>query len=252
MKTFSKKQVFFGTLVVVCSAVGVWFLAGRTMRRGPQDGAATVNGTKVPASTSGGVVSAGATAKDAGLSKTNQVALSADQVAARKMNDFLDSESEQDALVVARQLMKSVDAEVRRDVVATLSWIGIKALPELSVMMNDKDTEVAQAAYTHWRQVLKEITEDSLKGEILVAGLLKFKKQDQLEDAVMAFTEVPDEIAIRCLVQLIQSDNPVASEVAREHYAFVTGDAYTTPQAAEIWIKGNSETKETPAPVTKK
>jgi hypothetical protein len=177
--------------------------------------------------------------KSSPVAETNAVIVSADRAAADKMENRLENDDSSAALKIARELMRSEDAEVRSRVVATLGWIGIRALPELSGMLGDERADVAAEAFQQWKEAVEEVTDDAMKGQLLVAGMQTMTSQDDLEASVMEFNSLPDDVAVRGLVTVIQSSNKIASEVARDHYSFVTGNDYTTPADAEKWISQN-------------
>ena len=187
--------------------------------------------------------------KSSPVSETNAVIVSADRAAADKMENRLENDDPSAALKIARELMRSEDAEVRSRVVSTLGWIGIRALPELSGMLGDERADVAAEAFQQWKEAVEEVTDDADRASLLVSGMERTPSQDDLESLVMEFNNLPDDLAVRGLVTVIQSSNEIASIVARDHYSFVTGNDYTTPADAEKWI---TENVEQPAPSTKK
>ena len=175
------------------------------------------------------------------LASTNEIVIPEDRAEADTMQARLDDDDHAAALALAQKLMRSKDAEVRSRVIATLGWIGIRALPELSAMLADERDDLAAEAFQQWKDAADEVSDDAMKGDLIVAGMENMTRQDNLEDCVMEFNSLPDDIAVRGLVAVIQSLNPVASEVARDHYSFVTSEDYTTPADAEKWIKENVE-----------
>ena len=177
----------------------------------------------------------------AGGARTNGVPQTAEQAMVVKMHDFLDAGDEASALQLARTLKAADDATVRASVVEVLGWIGVKALPTLSELMADPDPDVAKAAIEQWKRAVDEIADEAMKADMLVAGMSVITDQEELESCVMEFDQLPNALSVRGMVRLIQSDNPRASEVAREHYEFATGEAYRSPEAAEKWIKENQE-----------
>ncbi len=268
MKTGISKSVVVVLLVAVVAIVvfGIWRFFGSTEKRAPRDGAAqaalapapaaadrraSVSNSAAPAGAPKGGGSGYATAIAKGLATTNQVPKSPEQVTAAKMSDLLEGGDEKGALVIARQLMNSKDAEIRREVVDTLGWLGVRALPELSALLADESEEVAAEAFRRWEQAVDEVSDEALKAQLLAAGMQALKGEDDLEACAMEFNSLPDDIAVRGLLTVIQSSNPVASEVARGHYAFVTGNAYTTPADAEKWIAENVEPPEAAQPAKK-
>ncbi len=185
------------------------------------------------------------------VSPTNEIVVLEDREEAEKLQDRLDSDDQAAVLVLARKLMLSKDVEVRSQVVGALGWIGIKALPELSALLSDESEEIVAEAFQRWKEAVDEVSDEAMKGQLLVAGMQALKGQDDLEACAMEFNSLPDDIAVRGLLTVIQSSNPIASEVARGHYAFVTGNAYTTPADAEKWITENVEPPAVGQPVPK-
>ena len=173
------------------------------------------------------------------LAPTNDVSLAMDRADADKMQALLDDDDQTAVLAIARKLMLSKDPEIRSQVVSALGWIGVKALPELSTLLTDESEDVGAAAFQQWKEAVDEVSDEVMKAQLLAVGMQNMTRQDELEEGVMAFNDLPDDLAVRSLVTVIQSSNPVASEVARDHYSFVTGEDYTTPDDAEKWIAEN-------------
>ncbi len=151
---------------------------------------------------------------------------------ASEMRDLLDNGNEREALAMARSLMSSSEPEVRSQVVTVLGWIGMKALPELTEMLSDLDESVASDALNQWRMAYDELEDETAKAELLVAALGALRKTEDMEALVLSFSQLPEGLAIRSLNQIIQSGNEAAADVARGHYEFMVGEAYTTPEAA--------------------
>jgi len=170
-----------------------------------------------------------------------------DERKAATMRELLDGGSEKEALRMARILMGSPEKEVRSQVVTVLGWIGVRAFPELTHMLSDEDEEIASDAFTQWKMAFGEIQDEASKAELLVSAFGVMTSEEDMESLGMSFSELPEDMAVRSLTQIIQGGNPVAGEVAREQFAFITQTDYTTPEAAEQWIRENVETnKESP------
>ena len=152
------------------------------------------------------------------------------------MDEFIAADDEENALKVARILMNSEDADVRREVLDTLGWIGVKALPELTSMLGDDDAELAADAFEEWENAVDDISEDKSKAAMLAAGLKVMTDEDAIESAILTFDTIDDKIAVRAIAEIIESGTPASAAVAYEHYNFVTDEDYTTRQAVEDWI----------------
>lgn len=163
---------------------------------------------------------------------TNEVKQTADQAAAELMQERLDDNDAAGALKLARKLMKSTEASVRSDVVSVLGMIGVKALPELTEMMDDGDKDISKEAFQQWMARLDELENDDMKQQMLTAKMMALDDIDTLEECAMAFSGMDEAVVINGLLPVIESNNPIASKVAREHYEHVTGEEYTTADAA--------------------
>ena len=181
---------------------------------------------------SGSVAKAGEGARQQ-TQTTNEVQQTADQAAAELMQERMDDSDTAGALKLARKLMKSKEAAVRSDVVAVLGMIGIKALPELTEMMDDGEKDISKEAFQQWMAALDELETDDLKQQMLTAKMMALEDMDTLEECAMAFSGMDEAVVINGLLPVIESNNPIASKVAREHYEHVTGEEYTTADAAK-------------------
>ena len=262
MNTNTKMLAAAGLVGLTVAGAGyLWWAAKRAET--PEEGEAPA-ATRQKASVSGKQIAAPSVASATGhigrasqtlvsrgfVAPTNEVVIKEDRAEADKMQERLDNEDQPAALVSARKLMRSKDDEVRSRVVSTLGWIGVKALPELTSMLSDANEDIASEVFEQWKVAADEISDEVMKANFLAlaASMQNITKQDDLEALVMDFNNLPDDLAVRGLVTVIQSSNKTASEVARENYSFVTGEDYTTPAAAEEWITKNVEQ---PAATTK-
>ena len=143
------------------------------------------------------------------------------------------------ALDRARQLMKSRDAGVRMDAVRVFGQVGFKALPELADLIYDEDAAVSREAFLHWKESVSKIPDEGKKSRLLSAALLVVADKDKIDELAAALSELPRPGAVRSLVSVIQNAPPVAAEAAAAHYQRLTGETYTTPQAADAWIKAH-------------
>lgn len=158
-----------------------------------------------------------------------------DERQAVAMRELLDSGDEKGALRLARQLLESPQEEVRSSVVTVLGWMGLKALPELTVLLADPSEDVANEALTQWKMAFDEIEDDQTRASMLVSAIGSMKKAEDMEALALSFSNLPDGLAVRSLVQVVQGESKLAAEVARDQIQFIMGDPYTTPEAAIQW-----------------
>lgn len=246
-------------IALACAVAGaVLFVAVKKTRpsgRGeagavpPKKGGAAVQPANVkPSGREGQPKAAGAGAREVTVKGTNATDAAADKVArtpdereAAVMRDLLDTGDEKGAIRKARELLGSDDADVRSKVVTTLGWIGVRALPELTQMLADEDETIAADALTQWKMAYDELADDLSKGELIVSAIGTMKKDTDMESLVMSLSQLQEDVAIRSLVQIIQGSNTVAAEVAREHYSFMTESTYTSPEAAEMYLRARAD-----------
>ncbi|MCL2104469.1 MAG: hypothetical protein FWH21_05370 [Kiritimatiellaeota bacterium] len=160
----------------------------------------------------------------------------------QKMQDALDEEDLEGVIEAANVLMTSESVDARRDTVWALGWFGVQALPQLAQMLGDPEEDIAKTAAFHFEGGVRDVMDDQLKADLLEAAFLTVKDRDDLESLAMLFNELPDSLAVRQLVSIIESGNLLAGSVARDQYAFITGEEYTSRDDAEKWIAENPDT----------
>lgn len=135
--------------------------------------------------------------------------------------------------------LKSQETEVRSATVDALAWFGEKTMDDLLPFMSDSDEDIAESALNGWTAALGEIEDEKRKCNLVESVMKVLKNEEALESLVMELNDCEDIVALPSVVNLIQCDNPSAVKVAREHYEFMTGDEFTTVEAAEAWAKEN-------------
>lgn len=249
-------KFLFAVLLLTVAAAVYFYVARPIMKRGGTggnvDGGLRANPPSVTnkavaavADNSAGVIRSAASNSVAVVRPavgTNRVLmaekpLSATEKSLERIDGLLADENLNDACALAKTLMNNKDPEVRQEVADIFGWIGLKALTELSQMLKDKDEDVASTALQHWESTVDDISDDTLKAQILVAGVNVLQNQDDIESVIMMFDSMDDQIGVRAIVKIIETGAPVASEPAREHYEFMTDEPYTNPQAAEAYLK---------------
>lgn len=248
----SQQSLVVLSLLVGLIAVGVTGLQCHSKRQGPQDSRDRQPGPEPAAAAKGGAVigesDAAAAVESLAEKKPStagappqkqQGSVKSGPPTAETMRAWLDAGQTNEALEQARQLMKSNDAEVRSQSVHVLGRIGLKALPELSDLVTDQDGAVSRAAFLQWKGIVSAIPDEAMKSRIVLAGMSVLDDKAKLNELAAVLSALPKPLSLRSLSSLVQAANPYAAEVAREHYALMTGEPYTTPQAAEIWIQAN-------------
>ena len=129
----------------------------------------------------------------------------------------------------------SPSADVREEMVWALDWFGEKALPEIVGFMSDPDDEVAQDAFNAWESALAEIEDENRRLYVVEYVLRTGAPKDMLESVALEYVGMGDRAAVESLVRLIEGRAPGA-EQALDRYESITGETYTTPDAARKWL----------------
>ena len=153
----------------------------------------------------------------------------------------LDAEDLKALLAVLPEASKSPNAEVRGEMVDALGWFGEEAMLELLPFMADRNEDVAQSAMDSWTMSLSEIENEKEKATLIESAMLVIRDEDSLDSMIMELDDCDDLLAMQTVVNLIESPNPKAARVAREHYEFITGEEYAGFDAAGKWMAENYE-----------
>ena len=143
------------------------------------------------------------------------------------------------ALDRARQLMKSRAAGVRLAAVRVFGQVGLKALPELADLIYDGDATVSREAFLHWKGLVAKIPDEGKQRRLFSEALSVVGDKSKINELAAVLAELPRPSAVRGLSSVIQNAPPVAAEAAAAQYQRLTAERYTTPQAAETWIKAH-------------
>jgi len=154
------------------------------------------------------------------------------------VQDALDADNFESVAKAADVALCSTNPVVREAAVEALGWFGEQALPELTPLLADADEDVAEAAMSQWQLALGEIEEDSTRAEIAEAVMKTLVNKDALELIVCEITGQDDDFTIlESLVSIIEDNNAVGAEVAREAYEELTGEEWTNIEAANRWLE---------------
>lgn len=240
--------IALGALVVAAALAGAWLLMQRFGRepdgaermalvRG-EFGARKVNGSNwvVPPSKRPDVVkrvkSALPVATDDGEELTEAEEKFVDTIRAA-----LDEEDLELSIELAKQAVRSKKAEVRSEMVDALRFFGDKVLPELLTFADDPDEGVRMEAMSAYEQAIFDIEDDREKAQIVEISMLNLNDADALEEIAMELIGMDDRLAVQTLVNVIGGDSEIGRRIAKETYETVTGEEYTTFEAAEAWLR---------------
>ena len=156
--------------------------------------------------------------------------LTPEEKEAEKMRDLLDDGQEQAAIRLARNLMDSEDRKIRSQVLETLAWIGRRAIPEITEMINDADPDIAEEALSAWEQAFSEVGGEHRQAAVIAETLPKLRKPDPVNAILHHATEMDERTAMQMLAGIIDSNaTNFVGECARDMYRHVSGGEIYAP-----------------------
>ena len=157
------------------------------------------------------------------------------------IHDALNDEDQELAIELAKRAVKSRSAEVRSEMVDTLRWFGDKAMPELLMFIDDPDEGVRIDAMAAYQQAIYDIEEDSEKAKIIEISMRNLADSEALGEIASELIGMDDQLAVQTLVNVIAGESKTGRRIAKETYETVTGEEYTTFEAAEAWLREQQE-----------
>lgn len=158
-----------------------------------------------------------------------------------QIDEYVGDDEFRKIVQAARKIMNSPSPEVRSEAADAFGWAGVQGIKDLQKMLLDSDPDVAADAYDNWDSAVDEVEDEETQADLLADGIKNMTNQEDIEDALMSFDSMEDRYAIPQLVDIIENGTPVASELAREHYDFTTGEPYVSPEVANAYIAAQSD-----------
>ena len=150
--------------------------------------------------------------------------LTPEEKEAAEMRDLLDDGQTQAAIRHARNLMDSESKQIRSQVLETLAWIGHRALPEITEMVNDANPDIAEEALSAWEQAFSEISGEHRQAAIIAETVPKLRNPDSVNAILHHATELEERIALPMLGKIIDANaTNFVGECARDMYKHISG-----------------------------
>lgn len=197
-----------------------------------EDGAAT-------AATSGKNAANGSAAAEPPKPAEPEKPMTAEEKEAAEMRDLLDSGETTAAIRHARNLMDSKSTQIKGQVLETLSWIGRRALPEITEMINDADGGIAAEAISAWDQAFGEIMGPNRQALAIAETVVKLKNPDHVSAIFMHCTELDESISLPMVAEVIAANSTnIVGECGREIYKHLSGgEIYESPEATRRFLE---------------
>lgn len=159
------------------------------------------------------------------------------------IHDALNDEDQGLAVELAKQAVKSKSVEVRSEMVDTLRFFGDKVMPELLMFIDDPDDGVKVDAMAAYQQAIYDIEDDTAKAQVIEITMRNLDDADALEQIAAELVGMDDLLAVQTLVNVIDGESKTGSRIAKATYETVTGEEFTTFEAAESWIRDQQSSK---------
>ena len=170
--------------------------------------------------------------------------LTPEEKEAAEMRDLLDDGQTTAAIRHARNLMDSESRQIRSQVLETLAWIGHRALPEITEMVNDASPDIAEEALAAWEQAFSELSGDHRQAAAIVETVPKLRSPDAVNAVLQHAADFEEHVALPMLSQIIDGNAAdFRGESAREMYTHVSGGEIYESRAATQKFLEESKTK---------
>ena len=261
----ARKILIGGGVLALAAGVALWLGRGAFTDAGASDTAADRQGRQIGEAASrtsaklarpARIAEARPTAQGSTSSATseaeasdNDSELSAEDE--RRINEIqtaLDEEKLSDVKSLAEKLIDHPSAAVRQKAVEALQWFGAKALDTLTPYLADADEDVRTTAMDAVEQSLLQMEDEKAKLDY-IESLFQVRgacDEDGLAMLGGQLKGLSDGAAVvAAAVRVIEANrDPAAAKEMREVYEFVTGEPYTTPDAAQKWLQENPDDPE--------
>ena len=172
-----------------------------------------------------------------------EISLSPEEREAELMDELIGMDKTLEGLRHARNLMDSTNVAIRVKVVETLAWIGKRALPEITEMMNDPSPEVAMEALTAWEQAFAEINGRHRIADLISRTVSELKNPDHVNAVLLHLSDIDQDVALLTLSTIIEGNKGrFVAESARETYTHLTGgEIYESLDSTRRFIEKSNE-----------
>ena len=261
----ARKILIGGGVLALAAGVALWLGRGAFTDAGASDMAADRQGQQIGEAASrtsakparpARIAEARPTAQGSASSATSEAEASdndselssEDERRIDEIQTALDEEKLSDVKILAEKLIDHPSAAVRQKAVEALQWFGAKALDTLTPYLADADEDVRTTAMDAVEQSLLQMEDEKAKLDY-IESLFQVRgacDEDGLAMLGGQLKGLSDGAAVAAAaVRVIEANrDPAAAKEMREVYEFVTGEPYTTPDAAQKWLQENPDDPE--------
>lgn len=159
----------------------------------------------------------------------------------------LDNNDFNSVLAVTQKMQQSKDwpdkipIELRKEALNSLSWFGIKALPEVTGFLADAEPEIVEEAVTAYENLISDANGDSELQQIVLAASYTVNDAGSMESIMMELNNMRPSVAVSTIKAVWESGTEAAKAALPDAIEFLTGEEnITTPEALDEWYNDPS------------
>ena len=145
------------------------------------------------------------------------------------------------AIALVSSAIDSSSVELREKAVECLAWYDVDGMAALTPFLTDPDEGIAAKAIAAWTDALAHIDDDNERADIVRMMAKELKSAEAINNMLITTGNTSDLAAMQIIVDVIDCGTEEAMAAAREHYEFMTGEEFTTLEAAEEWLRTESD-----------
>ena len=145
------------------------------------------------------------------------------------------------AIALAASTIGSDNVELREKAVECLAWYDVDGMAALTPFLTDPDEGIAAKAIAAWTDALAHIDDDNERADIVRLMAKELKSGEAINNMLITTGNTSDLATMQIIVDVIDCGTEEAMAVAREYYEFMTGEEFTTLEAAEEWLRTESD-----------
>lgn len=154
---------------------------------------------------------------------------------AEALQKILDLGDQKTALSLARKLRLSENRDERLAALDAFGWYGTKGMADVTSMLADPDPELAAEALEVWEAGFEEISDDSLRCELIVDAAKLVENDPEMHSLIMELTQVDSTaMAVETLDTIICAEDTTAAakEASRDIYQHLSDSEYVDHETA--------------------
>lgn len=145
------------------------------------------------------------------------------------------------AIALASSAIDSSSVELREKAVECLAWYDVDGMAALTPFLTDPDEGIAAKAIAAWTDALTHIDDDNERADIVRMMAKELKSVEAINNMLITTGNTSDLAAMQIIVDVIDCGTEEAMAAAKDHYEFMTGEEFTTLEAAEEWLRTESD-----------